>query len=120
MNFFFPFTPADEQEEVYRAAKRRVEIGRGPMRSGRVWSITYGCDGKRYVASVGERDHLTGETVLAIFQSARDPLLFWPVIGDGRGYQAGGMVRVDSDSLVRYFECGLPDVKRHCGVSHQF
>ncbi len=104
MKFFFPLTPADEQEAVYRGAKRRVEIGRGPMRSGRVWSVTYGCNGKRYVASVGERDHLTGQTVLAIFQSARDPLLFWPLVGDSCGYQPGGMVRIDSDSLVSYFE----------------
>jgi hypothetical protein len=104
MKFFFPLTPADEQEEVYRAAKQRVEIGRGRMRSGRVWSVTYGYNGKRCVASVGERDHLTGATVLAIFQSARDPLLFWPLVGDSHGYQPGGMVRVDGDSLVRYFE----------------
>jgi hypothetical protein len=68
------------------------------------WSVTYGYNGKRCVASVGERDHLTGATVLAIFQSARDPLLFWPLVGDSCGYQPGGMVRVDSDSLVRYFE----------------
>jgi hypothetical protein len=104
MKFFFPLTPADEQEAVYRGAKGRVEIGRGPMRSARVWSITYEYRGKRYVASVGETDHLTGKTVLAIFQSARDPLLFWPLVGDSHGCQLGGVVRADSDSLVTYFQ----------------
>ena len=104
--FFFPFTPPADQEQAYQLAKHRTEIDSGKLTKRRFHALGYTHNGRQYVASVGKQDDITRKTVLAIFQTERDPRLFWLFVGDDRDgtYQVGGMAPADHDGAATEFE----------------
>jgi hypothetical protein len=71
MKFFMPnATDEQEAEQVYKAIKEHAEKAVDQKTSNRrIFRINYEHDKKNHTAEVGKPDTMTGEIVLAIFES---------------------------------------------------
>ena len=106
VQFFFPFTPPADQEQVYQCAKQQIEMKSGPLPDRRFHAVSYTQDKRQYVATVGQQDDITRKTVLAIFQTERDPRLFWLFVGEQRegSRQVAGMATAEHDGAATEFD----------------
>ncbi|SDD89227.1 hypothetical protein [Sporomusa acidovorans] len=71
MKFFLPAAENNDQtQSVYNQIKQFAqETTSWPIRETRIFSIQFRNDGKEYYAEVGKVENLTGDLVIAIFES---------------------------------------------------
>jgi hypothetical protein len=103
MEFWLPHSQSpDQAETVYATIKEWVRTQAFPPADDRIESVAYTHDGKHYIATVGQRDNLVGEEVIAIFRpmSEQQP---WMVCTPNRGVARGAPVLVRPTNIV-WFE----------------
>lgn len=101
--FFVPHADDEEQaERVYGAVREWIANLAFPPADDRICSVTYRHNGKTHTATVGQRDDLAGEEVIAIFRPASASgayMICTPTRGVARG---GPVLAGDILALVRF------------------
>ncbi|KQU95206.1 hypothetical protein [Devosia sp. Root105] len=104
MKFFLPAAESPEQaEDIYGKVKSFVVEQSGPVRDVRYYAIYYRHNSRDLVATVGEPEPLTGETVVAIFKTQNDsgPFLVCTL---NRGVARGAPILASNDARAIEFK----------------
>lgn len=102
MEFFLPHASEEvDEEENYQAIRKFLsENAPGQPKDRRIYELTYTHDGEEHTATVGEPHPVTGEDVIAIFESS-----CWLICTPSRGVLGGVPIMASkghSDRVVEF------------------